>query len=57
MGWTCANLLPKIREIMAMSFMRMLRAGPEVYFKGSPTVSPTNAALWTSEPLPIGFPY
>ena len=57
MGWTCANSLPKIREIMAMSFMRMLRAGPEVSFKGSPTVSPTTAALWTSEPLPIGFPY
>ena len=38
--------------MIAMSFMRMLRAGPDVSFKGSPTVSPTTAALWMSLPLP-----
>ena len=44
---------------MAWSFMTMLRAGPEVSFRGSPTVSPTTAALWQSLPLPpypaLGF--
>ena len=34
------------------SLMRMFREGPEVSLKGSPTVSPTTAALWHSEPLP-----
>ena len=43
--WRAANLLPKTREIIAINLMRMLRAGPEVSFKGSPTVSPTTAAL------------
>ena len=33
------------------SLMRMFREGPEVSLKGSPTVSPTTAALWHSEPL------
>ena len=28
-----------------MSLMRMLRLGPEVSLKGSPTVSPTTVAL------------
>mmetsp|Transcript_22617 Transcript_22617/g.70070 ORF Transcript_22617/g.70070 Transcript_22617/m.70070 type:complete len:259 (-) Transcript_22617:1703-2479(-) len=37
--------------MMAESFMRMFRAGPEVSLKGSPTVSPTTAALWSSVPL------
>mmetsp|Transcript_40021 Transcript_40021/g.73920 ORF Transcript_40021/g.73920 Transcript_40021/m.73920 type:complete len:324 (+) Transcript_40021:319-1290(+) len=46
----------KTTEIMAMSFMRMLRAGPEVSLSGSPTVSPTTAALWASEPLPWTTP-
>jgi hypothetical protein len=32
--------------------MTMFNAGPDVSLKGSPTVSPTTAALWTSEPLP-----
>ena len=41
----------KTREMIAMSFMRMLSAGPEVSLRGSPTVSPTTAALWHSEPL------
>ena len=37
---------------MLMSFTRMLRLGPLVSLKGSPTVSPTTAALWASLPLP-----
>ena len=36
----------------AMSLIRMLFAGPEVSFSGSPTVSPMTAARWHSEPLP-----
>ena len=38
------------------SLMRMFRDGPEVSLKGSPTVSPTTAALWHSEPLPPWWP-
>jgi hypothetical protein len=38
-------------EMMAMSFMRMLRDGPDVSFIGSPTVSPITAALWSSDPF------
>ena len=34
----------------------MLSDGPEVSLKGSPTVSPTTAALWGSEPLPPWAP-
>jgi hypothetical protein len=34
----------------------MLRAGPEVSFNGSPTVSPTTAALCSSVPLALTFP-
>ena len=33
-----------------------MRAGPEVSFKGSPTVSPTTAALWIYEPFKTGLP-
>ena len=36
----------------AMSLIKMLLAGPEVSFSGSPTVSPMTAARWQSEPLP-----
>merc|ERR1719272_43640 len=46
----------KTREMIAMSFMRMLSAGPDVSLSGSPTVSPVTAALCTSLPLPMGFP-
>ena len=41
----------KTREVMAMSFIRMLMEGPLVSFRGSPTVSPTTAALWVEVPL------
>ena len=40
------------RDTMAISLSRMLRLGPEVSLKGSPTTSPSTAALWASEPLP-----
>ena len=35
----------------------MFIEGPEVSLSGSPTVSPTTAALCTSEPLPPKFPF
>jgi hypothetical protein len=35
----------KIKEKMADNLMRILREGPEVSLSGSPTVSPTTAAL------------
>ena len=41
---------------MLMSLIRMLRLGPLVSLNGSPTVSPTTAALWASEPLPPKCP-
>jgi len=34
---------------MAMSFIKMLREGPEVSFNGSPTVSPMTADLCSCE--------
>ena len=34
----------------------MFSEGPAVSLNGSPTVSPTTAALWTSPPLPPRFP-
>jgi hypothetical protein len=36
---------------MADNLIRILMEGPEVSFNGSPTVSPTTAALWASDPL------
>ena len=43
-------------DTIVMTLMRMFMAGPEVSLKGSPTVSPTTAALWLSEPLPPWAP-
>ena len=45
MGWMEVKVFPKMRDRIAISFIRMFRAGPEVSFRGSPTVSPTTAAL------------
>src|SRR5205809_2576899 len=39
-----------------ISLMRMFIAGPDVSLNGSPTVSPTTAALCGSEPLPPSAP-
>merc|ERR1712100_618251 len=46
-----AMTLPKTKLMMAVSFMTMLRAGPEVSFRGSPTVSPVTEFLWASLPF------
>ena len=48
--------MAKEMETVDISLMRMLMEGPEVSLKGSPTVSPTTAALWLSLPLPPKFP-
>jgi len=42
---------PKTSEVIADSLMRMFIDGPEVSLSGSPTVSPTTAALCVSLPL------
>jgi hypothetical protein len=42
---------PNTKEVIADNLMRILIDGPEVSFKGSPTVSPTTAALWASDPF------
>ena len=36
---------------IALSLIRMFRLGPEVSFRGSPTVSPITAARWISLPF------
>merc|ERR1712186_213172 len=46
-----AMALPKTKLRMAVSFMTMFSAGPEVSFRGSPTVSPVTEFLCASEPL------
>src|SRR3970282_2528180 len=42
----------RTRVIVDRSFTRMWREGPAVSLNGSPTVSPTTAALCCSVPLP-----
>ena len=49
---TAANTI----ETIESSLMRMLMDGPEVSLNGSPTVSPTTAALCSGEPLPPWWP-
>ncbi len=39
-------------DTIEISLIRMFSDGPEVSLNGSPTVSPTTAALWSSDPLP-----
>ena len=43
-------------EIVDKSLIKILIEGPEVSLKGSPTVSPTTAALCASDPLPPYWP-
>ena len=45
------------RVIVASSFTRTWSDGPAVSLNGSPTVSPTTAAAWASEPLPRTLPF
>lgn len=47
----CAIVEPKTKLMMAVSFITMFNAGPEVSFRGSPTVSPVTAFLCAAEPL------
>jgi hypothetical protein len=47
-----AMKVPKIREVIAESFIKILIEGPLVSLRGSPTVSPTTAALCSSVVLP-----
>jgi len=42
----------KTSDTTAISLINMFIEGPDVSLNGSPTVSPTTAALWASEPLP-----
>ena len=42
----------KTRLTIVITLIRMFIAGPEVSLNGSPTVSPTTAALCASQPLP-----
>jgi len=46
-----AKAPPNTSEVIAINLMRMLLEGPEVSLSGSPTVSPTTAALWVSVPF------
>ena len=39
------------RDTTLMTLMRIATPGPEVSLNGSPTVSPTTAALWVSDRL------
>ncbi len=41
---------------MLISLIRIFKLGPDVSLNGSPTVSPTTVALWTSLPLPPKLP-
>merc|ERR1719174_1782951 len=47
---------PKTKLRMAVSFMTMFNAGPDVSLSGSPTVSPVTEFLCASEPLQNSFP-
>ena len=51
-GVISRNTGANTRDTMAINFKRMFKDGPEVSLKGSPTTSPSTAALWASEPLP-----
>jgi hypothetical protein len=50
-GCSSANLLPNINDKIAINLTRIFNAGPEVSFNGSPTVSPTTAALCIYDPF------
>jgi hypothetical protein len=44
-GCRSANFEAKINDNMAINLIKIFKAGPDVSFNGSPTVSPTTAAL------------
>ena len=41
----------KTNDNIAINFIKMFKAGPDVSFNGSPTVSPITAALCSSLPF------
>ena len=49
---TATNNGANTTATIVISLINILIEGPEVSLKGSPTVSPTTAALWASEPFP-----
>ena len=42
---------------IAITFIRIFIAGPDVSLNGSPTVSPTTVAECVSVPLPPNYPF
>src|SRR5690606_24779975 len=52
----CTKNGANTRLRMADSLIRIFSDGPEVSLRGSPTVSPTTAALCSSDPLPPWLP-
>lgn len=56
-GCNYANFEAKISDKIAINLIKIFKAGPEVSFKGSPTVSPTTAALWISDPFMTFSPF
>ena len=51
-GFKGEDILFELHKSIDISLSRMFREGPEVSLNGSPTVSPTTAALCASEPFP-----
>merc|ERR1712217_945023 len=47
---------PNTKLMIAVSFMTMFSAGPEVSLSGSPTVSPVTEFLCASEPFTYSLP-
>lgn len=45
MDWIMMNSGENVRDTIVIRLMRMFMDGPDVSLKGSPTVSPTTAAL------------
>lgn len=50
--WNVTTTPANTIDTIVVSLIRMLIAGPDVSLNGSPTVSPTTAALWQSLPFP-----
>lgn len=49
--------LQNTNDRIAISLIRMFKLGPDVSFRGSPTVSPMTAALWIYDPFLTMLPY
>ena len=54
--WKVSITIPNTIETIDINLINIFIAGPEVSLNGSPTVSPTTAPLWHSEPLPPKLP-